>query len=355
MKDDVVTWAGLEQDVQGLIEAAGVPGAAVALVVDGQLWSAGIGQATMDGRVRMDSAARFSAYSVTKTIIATIVMKLSESGALSLDAPVREHLPDIPVETPVSIRQALNHTGGIPDYGGLPQYHEGVRQHPETPWTADQYLKRTLHDGLLFEPGHGWRYSNIGYMLLRQIIEQATDGLFREAVRRYVSLPLGLPHLEVVESLQDVAGLTTGYSRLLDSDAAPENVIPRYHPGWVAHGLVVSTAADLARFLDALVSGRIVGPQYLEEMLEPVPVGETHPWMNEPSYGLGLMIDPANRFGVVAGHTGGGPGYSTAAYHFPDAGGRRVTSVALANRDGSDIATDIAFSMVERVAGTPGV
>jgi D-alanyl-D-alanine carboxypeptidase len=134
---------------------------------------------------------------------------------------------------------------------------------------------------------------------------------------------------------------------MLDPDADAVNVTSRYHPGWVAHGLVASTAADLVRFLDALVSGGVVGPQSLEEMLIAIPVGETHPWMTEPSYGLGLMIDPANRFGVVAGHTGGGPGYSTAAYHFPDVAGRRVTSVALVNRDGSDIATDIVFSMAE--------
>jgi D-alanyl-D-alanine carboxypeptidase len=73
-----------------------------------------------------------------------------------------------------------------------------------------------------------------------------------------------------------------------------------------------------------------------------------------PSYGLGLMVDPASRFGCVAGHTGGGPGYSTAAYHFPDVTGHRVTSVAFANRDGTDIATDIVFSMAGRIAEALG-
>lgn len=79
-----------------------------------------------------------------------------------------------------------------------------------------------------------------------------------------------------------------------------------------------------------------------------MPVRHTHPWMGKPSYGFGLMIDPFNRFGVVAGHTGGGPGYSAAAYHFPKVEGHSVTSVALVNRDGSDLATDIVFSIVER-------
>jgi D-alanyl-D-alanine carboxypeptidase len=72
--------------------------------------------------------------------------------------------------------------------------------------------------------------------------------------------------------------------------------------------------------------------------------------MVKPSYGLGLMMDPGSRFGIVAGHTGGGPGYSTAAYLFPDVQGHRVTCVALVNRDGNDVATDIAFSIAARLA-----
>jgi D-alanyl-D-alanine carboxypeptidase len=344
----------IEAHVRAQLHTAGAPGASVALIVDGQAWSTGIGWATSDRAEELDASARFSAYSVTKTVIAAIVMRLTEADRFNLDAPVQDHLPDTPLDTPVSIRQLLNHTGGLPDYRGLAEYHEAVRDHPESSWSTDEFIEKTLANGLLFKPGHGWRYSNIGYMMLRQVIERITGLPFREAVRRYLSLPLGLPELEVVESLDDVATLTPGYSQVPDSGKAIVNVIPRYHPGWVAHGLVASTAGELARFLDALVAGRIVGAESLREMLTPVAVGTTHPWMEEPSYGLGLMLDPANRHGVVAGHTGGGPGYSTAAYHFPDVSGHRVTSVALVNRDGGDLATQIAFSMADGIAGAPG-
>lgn len=177
------------------------------------------------------------------------------------------------------------------------------------------------------------------------MIERLTGLSFREAVRRFLSKPLGLQAFTVVDSLEDTSRLTPGYSALLDPEHAPTNIIPHYHPGWVSHGLVASTAADLARFIDVLFLRHVVGLGSLTAMLEAKLVGERHPWMTAPSYGLGLMIDPANRFGYVAGHTGGGPGYSTAAYHFPDVAAHRVTSVALVNRDGNDIATDIVFSI----------
>ncbi|HEV2066502.1 MAG TPA: serine hydrolase domain-containing protein, partial [Thermomicrobiales bacterium] len=133
--DDLIATAGVELQVQRLLEAAGAPGASIALIFDGQPWSAGVGHATHEGEDRLDPLARFSLYSLTKTVIATIVMKLVESGALSLDDPIGAHVSGIPFETPVSVRQALNHTGGFPDYGGLADYHNAVRDHPHTPWT----------------------------------------------------------------------------------------------------------------------------------------------------------------------------------------------------------------------------
>lgn len=351
---DLAISTDIERHVQGLLDSADAFGASIALILDGQPWSTGIGYETREGEERLDPSARFSIYSVSKVVIAAIVVKLAESGALSLGDSIGARVPGLPFGTPISIRQALNHTGGFPDYGGLADYHKAVRDRPETPWTSDEFLERTAVGGLLFAPGQGWCYSNIGYMLLRLMIERVTALSFKDAVRHYLSNPIGLQAFTVVESLGDISALTPGYSTLMDPDEPPTNITPRYHPGWVSNGLVASTALDLARFVDLLFAGSVIGRGSLNAMLTAEPVGETHPWMTAPSYGLGLMVDPANRFGRVAGHTGGGPGYSTAAYHFSDVAGHRVSSVALVNRDGSDIATDTVFSLVGRVAKALG-
>lgn len=336
--------------VAEMIDAGGAPGATVALSVDGEVWTTGVGFADVGRSEPLRADAPFGIYSITKTIIATIVLGLVEDRVLALDDPIGEVLPELPFDTPVSIRQLLNHTGGLPDYGESAAYRDAVRDHPEAPWTADEFLQRTLGEGLLYMPGHGWRYSNIGYLLLRLLLERETGLTFPQVIRHYLALPAGLDALAAIDSLAGMSALTPGYGTPTDDEGAPENVIARYHPGWVSHGLATATAPELARYLDLLFGGEWLGAASLGEMMTPVPVTTSHPWMTKPSYGLGLMMDPANRFGVVAGHTGGGPGYATAAYRFPDVQGRQVTSVALVNRDGSDTATDIVFSMVERLA-----
>jgi D-alanyl-D-alanine carboxypeptidase len=348
--EDLARTAKIDSLIQEQLDAAGAPGAAIALSLDGDVWSAGVGHTDLERCTPMPAGARFSIYSITKTIIATILVRLVEDRALTLDDPIQDFLLELPIETPVSIRQVLNHTGGFPDYGGLPEYHAAVREHPGEPWSPADFLAHTLGDDLEYMPGHGWRYSNLGYMLLRQVLEDEAGFPFKAVVRHYLTLPFGLHDIVVVDSLEDVAVLTPGFSTTLDGGETVANVAHRYAPGWVAHGLASSTAADLARFFDLLFAESLWEPPLLNEMLMPVPVTTTHPWMKSPSYGLGLMMDPANRFGKVAGHTGGGPGYSTAAYHFPDVHGHRLSSVALVNRDGSDVATDIVFSMVERIA-----
>lgn len=346
----------IEGLVQELIDAAGAPGASVALVIDGEPWSAGVGYARTGRSEPLRTDAPFGIYSLTKTVIATIVLGMTDHRVLTLDDDIAGFLPEWPFDTPVSIRQLLNHTGGLPDYGEDRAYQEAVRGHPGTPWTANEFLTRTLGTSLAYMPGHGWRYSNLGYLLLRLMLERETGLTFPQVVRHYLARPAGLDRLAAVESLGGMASLTPGFGASA-ANGTLVNVTAGYHPGWVAHGLATATAPELTRFLDLLFGGHLLGVESLAEMTTPVPVTTNHPWMTKPSYGLGLMMDPDNRFGAVAGHTGAGPGYSTAAYRFPDVHGHRITSVALVNRDGADTATDIVFSMVERLAegfeGTP--
>jgi D-alanyl-D-alanine carboxypeptidase len=341
--------ADLEPLVEGLLNAAGAPGATVALSVDGEVWSAGIGHADADRAVPLLADARFGIYSITKTVIATIVLGMAEDRMLALDDPIGQYLPDLSFDTRVSIRQLLNHTGGMPDYGPDPAYQQAVHERPGTPWSGEEFVRRTLGNGLAYMPGHGWRYSNIGYLLLRQVLEGESGLPFRHLVRHFLVRPAGLGDLAVADGMGDMALLTPGYGAAPDNGALV-NVTAGYHPGWVSHGLVTATASGLVRFLDLLFEGDLMGPASLDAMMIPVPVTTSHQWMSSPSYGLGLMMDPANRFGTVAGHSGGGPGYSTAAYRFPDVHGHRVTAVTLVNRDGADTATDIVFTMVERLA-----
>lgn len=341
----------LAQSVRQLLADAGAPGAGLALLLDGQpLLVAAAGYRDLERTVAITSAAQFYLYSLTKSLLAAAILQLVAPGRLALDTPVQAYLPQVSLAAPVTVRQLLNHTGGIPDYSDLPSYYEAVKARPAHPWTPGEFLAATLPRGLDFAPGQAWRYSNVGYLLLRQLLERVTGGSLQAALTHHIFAPLGLQQTFVAASLADARSLAPGYSQFFSPDGSLQDIAPLYHPGWVSHGLVISTAPETARMFDALFAGRLLSPQLLAEMLVPILVPDQHPLFRQPAYGLGLMIDTQSKYGVMAGHGGGGPGYSAGALHFTGVNGRRITSVALANRDQPDLGLNLAFTMATLLA-----
>lgn len=102
---------------------------------------------------------------------------------------------------------------------------------------------------------------------------------------------------------------------------------------------------DVARFLEALMRGRLLGQPLLTQMLAPNPVPYPHHLFANPSYGLGLMLDRGTRHGTITGHAGGGSGYSTAVLHLPNASGHALTVSAFVNRDHDDTGLKLAWML----------
>ena len=265
-------------------------------------------------------------WSVTKAVLATAALRLAGRGAVALDDPVDDR--------PFTLRQLLQHRAGVPNYGALPAYHQAVRR-GEPPWPVAQLLERVKADQLDFEPGRGWAYSNVGYLLVRQLIERVTGQDLGGALRRLVLDDLGLASVRLATTPQDIAGTAWGNAG-------------HYDPGWVYHGLLVGTPADAARFLHHLMTGALLPPRPLAEMTARHPIGGPvpgRPWRTT-GYGLGLMIGEMPPAGLAMGHSGVGPGSSGAVYHFGD----RATpcTVAAFSRDDRE---DAAEHEAVRLAG----
>jgi D-alanyl-D-alanine carboxypeptidase len=257
----------------------------------------------------------FLAYSVTKTFIAVLVLLLEQQGRLRLDDSLARWFPEIDRSTRITLRMLLNHTSGVPDYAGLRIYHEAVRNSPAKPWSFDQFAEHTWRKGLLFEPGTGWSYSNPGYMLLRTILARASGESFPDLVRSRICCVLELERTYVPESIEELGRLAPADSTRLSPTGERRDVRSYYHPGWVSHGVVGSTASELAVFLQALFSGKLIGQRALRELSALSTVPNAPPRWRKPSYGLGVMADPESPIGPVMGHNGGGPGYTASAFH----------------------------------------
>ncbi len=301
----------------------------------------------------------FLAYSITKTFTAALVLKLCEEGRLSLDDPLARWFPRIAQAERISLRRLLNHTAGIPDYGGIRAYHDSVRSSSSIPWSFEQFAAEIFEKGLRFEPGQGWAYSNPGYMLVKRIAEEVTGMSYRALVSERIVQPFGLCRTFVPESIKDLASLAPGTSSVLAPDGSPGDVRMHYHPGWVSHGVVASTPSEIVRFLDGLFHGQFLLRHSLDQMTElvvvPVAASASSPgkdfplsW-SKPSYGLGLMGDPASPWGLVLGHNGGGPGYSTSAFHAFDLGGASVCAMGAIEENFK--AENVVFGILDQLAG----
>jgi len=127
-------------------------------------------------------------WSFTKTTLAAAALALVAQDQLNLDRPV--------VPWPFTLRQLLQHRAGLANHGRLAAYHEAVRN-GEAPWPRERLLRQVEADKLVFQPGQGWAYSNIGYLLVRELIEDATGQDIGTALDRLVLAPLGISGVKV--------------------------------------------------------------------------------------------------------------------------------------------------------------
>src|SRR6266576_1620229 len=95
----------------------------------------------------------YLAFSITKTFTAALLLLLRDEKRLTLDDPLARWFPRIAESGRISLRQLLNHTAGVPDYGGLRSYHDEVRASPSTPWSFERIAAETFEKGLRFAPG----------------------------------------------------------------------------------------------------------------------------------------------------------------------------------------------------------
>lgn len=337
----------LRLNIEQTLQEFQTSGAIVAVYLNGQSWlEMGVGYQDLSQKMLLSTDATFYIYSITKSLLATVTLNLVYTGQLDINASIQPYLSNFPLDSSITLRQLLSHTGGLPDYGGVQAYSDDLKAKPRFPWPTERFLKLAQTQGLQFLPGTQWAYSNIGYLLLKLILETVTNLTMQQYLHKFLFSPLALKTTFVPSTLDDVRELTPGYSSFF-SENELQDVIRFYHPGWVSHGVVVSTAPELAKIIDALFTGKLLNASMVKQMLDPIYIlGQEHSLFHNIGYGLGLFLDVDSPYGTVGGHTGEGLGYSVAAFHFPSLLENRMTFVALANRDHHDLGFQIIARMI---------
>jgi CubicO group peptidase (beta-lactamase class C family) len=353
----------LKDTVDKLARELLVPGAVVILHTPQGQFTHRYGVTTYRGTVptRPDQHVRVG--SNTKTWTGTVILQLVQEGKLELNDPVSKYRPDVPNGARITIEQLLNMRSGLYNYSESLEINQAMDRQPQKVWKPEELLAISFKHPPLFAPGTRFSYSNTNYILLGLIAEKLEGKPLADIMRERLFQPLGLKNTiyPPITSTALPEPYTHGYMYgnnviTLKNPALPDSmqaaararkIAPVDHTddsaSWTgAAGMGISTAQDLVKWAQALVSGKLLNADLQKRRLASVqPINPDDP--ESPAYGWGIA-----RFGGLYGHTGEMPGYNTFTGHDPVKGITLVVWTNLAPAvDGRDPASTIAKALID--------
>ncbi|WP_425246873.1 serine hydrolase domain-containing protein [Streptomyces sp. NEAU-NA10] len=234
-------------------------------------WHGSAGVHDLESRRAADPDARFRAGSTTKVVTAAAVLKLAAQGRIDLNRPVQRYLPGLLGRDfrPITVRQLLNHTSGIPAGDGLGNSFEELYAHRFDTLTPQQVVASAAAKGPEFRPGCEQHYLNINYTILGLLIEKVTGQPYAAAATELVLAPAGMRDTYFPGTDARIRGPHNhGYQAVRRTDGTTEfvDVTEWNQADRFAAGDMISTTADLERLLTSLFRGRIVPQPQLREM-----------------------------------------------------------------------------------------
>jgi D-alanyl-D-alanine carboxypeptidase len=304
-----VNGATLTQALRGLVAMSGGPPGAIAVVQRSRSiarYRAGAADLQTGRAIRASDHMRLA--SVSKAFSGAVALALVDRGRLSLDDTIGKLLPWLPRPWwPVTLRQALNHTSGLPDFAASRAWQEALARGPHATPPPPWLLVYVSREPLAFKPDSRYAYSNSDNIVVGLMIEAATGRSFEQELAALVLRPLSLRQTSLPAGFRMPFPFLHGY----DFSPPPRDDLSTVSSGaWTwASGGMVSTPADLNRFIRAYVGRSLFSRRVQSQQLRFV-AGHSEPiGPGANSAGLGVFRY-RTRCGTVYGHTGNYFGYT---------------------------------------------
>jgi CubicO group peptidase (beta-lactamase class C family) len=307
-----ITASEIDGTVSRLMHAARVTGAGIAILNDGKIvYLKTYGFRDLKNSRPLTPSSVMSAASFSKVAFAYMVMQLVQEGVFDLDKPVYQYLPKPLPEyggyrdltgderyKKITARMLLDHTSGFPNWR---RFNDDRRLH--------------IH----FEPGSRFAYSGEGIALLQLIVETVTNKPLADLMRERVFQPFGMTRTGMVWSLRFESDHANGY------DEQENSLGPQRRLRADSAGSMLTTPADFALFMQAVLQGQGLRKETKELMLSPQiqilskhefpPLSSETTDENKPirlSYGLGwgLYWTPYGKAFFKEGHDEGWRNYT---------------------------------------------
>jgi CubicO group peptidase (beta-lactamase class C family) len=315
------------------LKSANAPGAAVLVIKDGrEVFRRGYGVTDLRTLHRIDAKTDFRLASFTKQFTAMCIMLLVHDGKLRYDDHLTDIFPEFPpYGKPITIRNLLNHTSGLPDYEDIL-----MKQYADTP---PERIPQILDAGVLklleqqssgvFAPGSKWQYSNSGYAVLAMVVEKVSAEPFGKFLHDRIFVPVKMDHsLAYEKGKNEVPDRAYGHTKenngWHEADQSPTSAV-------LGDGGIYSSIDDLAKWDGALREHTLLSEREMQPALIPVHVADG-PATSEGRnvhYGFGWFLDPYKGH-LRMSHDGETIGFRTTIQRFPEDG---LTVIVLANRD----------------------
>lgn len=324
-----------------------VPGALVLLQTPQGTFTAAYGTTRIGTDSPPTAETHFRIASNTKTMTAAVILQLAAEGKLGLDDRISKYVAGVPNGDAITIAQLLEMRSGLYNYTDALELSATIDRDPGKVWTAKELLAIAFAHPPNFAPGAEYEYCNTNYVLLGLVAERLDGRSLARAMQARLFAPLGLRHTELPASTvrtmpepyshgylygsSSVALADTPYSAATKAAVRAGTLQPTdytnvNHSFAGAAGGVVSTADDLATWIRALVTGRVLDGAYQRRWLESLkPIDPSKPGGQRYGYGISELSWGSNQMLFHGGET---VGFNSFIGHDP---ANRVTLIVWTN------------------------
>lgn len=290
----------------------------------------------------VNETTMYHLFSVTKTFTALAVLQLAQLGKIELSKPVSLYLPEFPYSREITVKQLLSHTSGIPNPLPLKWIHLDIEHNT---FSRDQFFAKifSTNPKLCFDPDTGLKYSNLGYVLLGQLIERVSGTTFENYVTENIIKPSGIASTELSFQIEPTShaigyhkwwsltnaifGLLINKEKFMGKKEGKWKPFKYFYNNGIAYGGMFGSASGLIKYAQALLpNNSILINDYYKNLLF------TETTVNDRKTGMSLSWFT----GTLKGnkyfcHAGGGGGYYVELRVYPQLG---VGSIIMFNRSG---------------------
>jgi D-alanyl-D-alanine carboxypeptidase len=303
-----------------------------------------LGLSDISNKQKADKNTTYNAYSVTKTFTALSILQLAEQRKLDTEHPVRKYLPEFPYSSEITIRQLLTHSAGIPNPIPLSWIH--LAEESDT-FDRNKFFSQifTKYQKTKSRPNEKYAYSNLGYVLLGQLVEKVSGMSYEDYVRKNIFEPLNIRPNELDFTIRDINHHAKGYhkkysisnlllgllldkSKYVDNTEGQWNSFKNFYVNGSSYGGLIGTSNAFVKYIQELLKPNciLISDGYKKMLFKENFTG------NNKASGMccSWFSGQLNRKQYFA-HAGGGGGFYCEIRIYPDLG---IGSVLMFNRTG---------------------